>query len=143
MLREGIPIGELTSWSVSIGTLSSVRIPPSSTAATRELRLVLPCDLKLPALVLDFTKSRTFSFAIAAWSAKAVIGRDTMTGRVLLEGRALQIPDCGHIAESVSSMSCVHIGCGKPRSCCGSALGFRMRRLFARVKMVCRYSRTP
>jgi hypothetical protein len=75
--------------------------------------------------------------------AKAVIGRDTMTGRVLLEGRALQIPDCGHIAESVSSMSCVHIGCGKPRSCCGSALGFRMRRLFARVKMVCRYSRTP
>jgi len=38
---------------------------------------------------------------------------------------------------------CVHIGCGKPRSCCGAALGFRMRRLFARVKMVCRYSRTP
>ena len=54
MLREGIPIGELTSWSLSIETLSSVRIPPSSTAATRELRLVLACDLKLPALVLDF-----------------------------------------------------------------------------------------
>jgi len=37
----------------------------------------------------------------------------------------------------------VHTGCGKLRSCCGSALGSPMRLSFVRVTMACRYSPTP
>ena len=37
-----------------------------------KLRLVLARDLKLPVLVLDSSNNRTFSIAIAAWSANVV-----------------------------------------------------------------------